>query len=269
MESLPKIKNLHVPQRHHADGLPDAQGDARCHTPIQSLEAILLVDVFQRLAHGQVLGSVGVLGLALHFDSDDLDRLVPGRQPTADSAGGDLFERGQLLSVFFAGEVTDDGLGESGQTEARPPVGGLADGHGVDSLVDAPDAFFAVDIHEGGEGAGGLDALGGQSMLRDLHCFHACAEAHGGVSLGNTTRHASQDAPDEVAGTCGFSVVFSFGGYKEEHRALSRGFDPGPRNETLVNCDILSENHPVCSSIWKRGGFWSYSPARDHGPISF
>lgn len=71
-------------------------------------------------------------------------------------------------------------------------------------------------------------------MFCDLDGLHASAEAHGGVCLGNTSGHAAGDTADEIIGSEGFGVKFSFGGYEEKNGAFCGGFDPGPGNETLV-----------------------------------
>ncbi len=71
-------------------------------------------------------------------------------------------------------------------------------------------------------------------MFGDLDGFHAGAEAHCGVCLGDASSHSAGDAADEVIGSEGFGVVFGFGGYEEEDGAFGGSFDPGPGNETLV-----------------------------------
>jgi len=73
-------------------------------------------------------------------------------------------------------------------------------------------------------------------VLCDFDCFHACAETHCSVGLGNTTNHASANATDEVRCAEGFGVVFCFGSDEEKNGSFGGGFDPGPRNQSLVDC---------------------------------
>jgi hypothetical protein len=113
----------------------------------------------------------------------------------------------------------------------------LSDGYGVDSLVDTPDTFLAVDIHERGECSWGLDALCCELRLRDLDGLHAGAESHGSVCLGNTSQDTSGDTCCELAGAEGLRIVFAFGGDEEEDGSLGGGFDPGPGDKTLINCN--------------------------------
>src|ERR1700710_2335859 len=93
--------NVHVTQSNHADGLPDAQAYTGRHTPVEALEAIRAVDVLEGLADSQVLRPAGVLGLALHLNADNLDRLVPGGETTTKARSQDLLEGGQLLAIFL------------------------------------------------------------------------------------------------------------------------------------------------------------------------
>ena len=190
--------NSHIPQRHHANGLPNAQPDARRHAAIQAFDAVISVDVAECLANGQVLGAIGVVGLALHLDADDLDGLVPGAEAAAEAGRHHLLEPAELLAVVLAGDAADGRLGEARQAEARAPVGGLADGDGVDAAIDAAQALAPVDVHEGGEGARRLDARGRQLVLRDLHRLHAGAEAHGRVRLRHSAHHPARDAAHEI-----------------------------------------------------------------------
>lgn len=70
--------DLHVTKSHHADGLPDTQANTGCHTAVQTLDTVRVVDVLESFADSKVLGAVGVLSLALHLNPDHFDRLVPG-----------------------------------------------------------------------------------------------------------------------------------------------------------------------------------------------
>ena len=234
------VGDLHITQSNHADGLPNAQPDARGNAPVQASDAVVLVDVPQRLADRQVLGPVRILGLALHLDPDDLDGLVPGAQAAADARGQHLLVRVQPLPLRLARGIADHALGQPRHAEARAPVGDLADGDGIDALVDAPDPLLPVDVHERLEGAGRLDALRRQLVLRDLHRLHAGAEAHRRVRLRGAAHHAACDAPDEVVGAEGLGVVFGLGGDEEKNPSLGGGFDPGPGDEALEVCSPQS-----------------------------
>lgn len=221
-------ESLHVTHRNHADGLPDAESDAGRDAPVQPLEAVLVVDVLERVAHRHLLGPVGVVGLALHLDADDLNGLVPGAQATAERRRRDLLHGAQLLRLRLARGVADALLCEAAEPEAGPPVGHLADGDGVDALVDTADALLAPDVHEGLERRLGLDARRRELVLGDLHRLHARAEAHGRVRLRHAARHAARDAAPELGRAQAAREVLGLGGDEEEHGALGRRLDPGP-----------------------------------------
>lgn len=123
------------------------------------------------------------------------------------------------------------------QTESGTPVGDLSHGNGVDTLVDTRNTFAAVDVHESRHGAGSLSAGLDGLVLGHLDGLHACAETHGCVSLRQTTSHATNNARAEVVGAEGLGVVLGLGSDEEEDGALGGGFDPGPGNETLVDCN--------------------------------
>ena len=73
-------------------------------------------------------------------------------------------------------------------------------------------------------------------MLGDFDRLHARAEAHGRVRLCQTTNHTTGDTRNEVIGTERLGVELGLGGDEEEDGTLRRRFDPGPRDETLVDC---------------------------------
>lgn len=127
-------------------------------------------------------------------------------------------------------------LRNTAETESRAPVGDLSDSNGVDTLVDARDTFTAVNVHESGHGAGSLSASLDGLVLSHLDGLHARAEAHGRVGLRQTARHATNDARAEVVGAEALGVVFGLGRDEEKDGALGGRFDPGPGNETLVDC---------------------------------
>lgn len=226
--------NLHVTKGDHADCLPDTQSDTRSHTTVKALDTVGLIDILQCLPDGQVLRAVGVISLALHLDTDDLDRLIPSRQATAQTAGKDLFETVQLLRVVLVRDFTDSSLCQPRQSETRTPVCCLADGHGVDTTVDAADTLLPVDIHESRKGGRWFHTGGSHLVLRNFDGLHAGTETHGRVSLGNTTNHTAGDTTAEVVCTKSFGVVFSLGRNEEEDGTLCGSLNPGPGNETLV-----------------------------------
>jgi len=225
-----------VSEGNHADGLPDTQTDTGSDTTVETLHAVLRVDVLEGLADSHVLGTVGVLLLALHLDTDDLDRLVPSRETTTKGGSKDLLGSTKLLAVLLAGGLADTGLGDTGQTEAGAPVGDLADGDGVDALVDTADTLGTVNVHESLHGAWGLDASRRHLVLGDLNRLHAGAETHGSVGLGETTDHTTGDARNEVVGAGVAGVELGLGCDEEEDGALGGSFDPSPGDETLVDC---------------------------------
>ncbi|KAB8339217.1 hypothetical protein FH972_022151 [Carpinus fangiana] len=224
----------------------------------------------------ELLGAVGVLGLGLHLDANNLDRLcrksareqgsdkhretylVPRTQTTTKTTGQDLLRDTQLIVLALAGEALDGVLGDSAQPETRAPVGDLAHGNSVDALVDAADALGAVNGHEGLDGAWGLHAGGGDLVLCDLDGLHAGAEAHGRVGLRQAADHATCDAADEGGGAEGACVVLGLGGDEEQHGAFGGGFDPGPGDETLVDCGdrVLARPEPS-SKLLNLTGFFS------------
>lgn len=224
----------HVTQRYHTNGLPNAQANPRCNAPVEPLQPITRVDISRRVSHGHLLRSVGIVFLALHLHADNLNRLVPCAQSTAQPTCQYLLHTPQFLAILFPCHVSDPRFRQPAQSEPTSPVRRLPNGHGIDSLVDPLDPFLAIDIHEGGPGAGRCDSLGGDLVFCYFHGFHAGAEAHSGIGLGDTTGHAAGYATNEVIRAKGFSVVFCFGGNEEEDGAFGGGLDPGPWDEALV-----------------------------------
>jgi hypothetical protein len=225
-----------VTKSNHADGLPDAQTDTGGDTTVETLHTVLRVDVLESLADSHVLGTVGILLLALHLDTDDLDRLVPGGETTTKGGSEDLLGSTKLLTVLLASSLADTRLGDTGQTEAGAPVGDLAYGDGVDALVDTADTLSTVNVHECLHGAWGLDASRRHLVLCDLNSLHASAETHGSVGLGETTDHTTGDTRNEVVGAGVAGVELGLGCDEEEDGALGGSFDPSPGDETLVDC---------------------------------
>lgn len=226
--------NVHVSKSNHADSLPDTKTNTRSDTPVKTLDAVLAIYVAEGLADSQILWTVRVNSLALHLDTDDLNRLVPGRQATTDGTSSDLFKTVELLTVLLSRDLSDPDFSKTGETKSRTPVCSLSNGDGVDALVDSTDTFTAVDVHESSEGAWGLDACSSHLGLGDFDSLHACAETHGSVGLGNTTSHTTTDSTDEVIGAESFGIVLCFGSHEEKDGTFGRGLDPGPGNETLV-----------------------------------
>lgn len=194
-----------------------------------------MVDVPEGVADSHLLGAVGVLLLALHLDADDLDGLVPSRKTTTKGGGENLLPRGQLLSLLLASGLADTLLSKARETETGTPVGHLANGNGVDALVDTADTLAAVDVHEGGPSAGGLLAGGAHLVLGNLDRLHTGAEAHGGIRLRNTANDTTGDTGNEVTGTGGTSTIFGLRGNEEKHGTLGGALNPGPWDKTLVD----------------------------------
>ena len=227
-------KNVHVTKSHHADSLPNTQTNTGRNTTVQTLEAVGIVDILERLADGQVLGTVRVLGLALHLNPNNLNRLVPGGQTTADTRGDNLLASAQFLAVLLTGRAADSVFSQSGKTETRTPVGGLTDCDGVDTLVDTTDTFLAVDVHECLPGAGGLDASSGHLVSGDHDSFHAGTESDSRISLRNTTGHTTDDTSTKIRCAKASGIVFGLGCDEEQHGTFGGSLNPGPGNETLV-----------------------------------
>ena len=79
-----------VTEGDHANCLPHAQTDTRRYTTVQTSHAIGLVDVFEGVCDCHLLRPVGIVLLRLHFDSNDLDRLVPSTESTTYGGCEDL-----------------------------------------------------------------------------------------------------------------------------------------------------------------------------------
>jgi hypothetical protein len=77
-------------------------------------------------------------------------------------------------------------------------------------------------------------------VLCDLDRLHARAETHGGVGLCQTADHTTRDTGDEVVRAERLRVELGFGCDEEEDGALRGGFDPGPGDESLVDCRFMS-----------------------------
>lgn len=225
---------LHIAKSNHANSLPNAETNAGSDTTVKTLDAVLAVDVAESVADSHLLGTVGVLLLALHLDTDDLNGLVPCTQTTTDGRSEDLLPGVELLLVALAGDVADTTLSQTAETEARAPVGHLTNSDSVDTLVDTLDTLLAVDIHESSKGGLRSNTRSDLLVLGNLNSLHASAEAHGGVSLSNTTSNTSDDTTSELVGTSGASVVLGLGGHEEQDSALGGSLNPGPRDQALV-----------------------------------
>jgi len=229
-------EDVHITKSNHADCLPDTKTDSRSDTAVQALETVVGVDVPCCRGNVQVLGTVGVDSLGLQLNADNLDGLVPRAQTTTEGRSGDLLDDAQLLAALLASHPSDTGLSNTGQTKAGTPVGDLGDSDGVDTTVDAAETLGAPDVHECLHGAWGLEARSCDLVLCDLDGLHAGAETHGRVGLRETTSHAARNARNKVVGAKRLGVVLGLGGDEEENGALGGGFDPGPRDEALVDC---------------------------------
>lgn len=229
--------NSHITQSNHANRLPNAETNTRSNTTVETRDTVGGVNVTESVSDRHLLGSVRVLLLALHLDTDDLNGLVPGGQTATETGSKNLLPGGELLAVLLASYVADTLLGQTRETETGTPVGHLTDGDGVDTLVDALDTLLAVDTHEGLESAGRRDAGGGNLVLGDLDRLHASAETHGGIGLGNTTGDTTDDTTAKLGGTSVACIVLGLGGDEEKDGALGGGFNPGPGDEALVDCE--------------------------------
>ena len=182
---------VHITKSNHADCLPDTETDSGGDTAVQALHTVVGVDVLRCGRDVEVLGAIRVDSLGLKLNTDDLDGLVPRAQTATKGRSGDLLENTQLLAALLAGHPADTSLSNTGQTEARTPVGDLAHSDGVDTAIDTTETLGAPDLHECLHGARGLSASSCDLVLCDLDCLHAGAEAHGSVGLRKTTGHTT------------------------------------------------------------------------------
>ena len=203
-------ENVHVTEANHADRLPDTETDSGRDTAVETLEAVVGVDVLGRLDDRQVLGPVGVLLLALHLDADNLDGLVPGRQTSSEGRRQDLLDHREPVVLTLARKVAHTLLRESGESESAAPVGHLADGDGVDTLVDSRDTLLAVDVGKHHKGRRRLDSGGRLPRAGDLDRLHAGAKTHGGVGLRDSSSDTSSDTGGEVSSAESAGMVPSF-----------------------------------------------------------
>lgn len=194
-------ESLHVSDSNHANRLPNAETNSRGNTSVEAPDAIVVINVTESVTDRHLLGSVGVVLLALHLDTDDLDRLVPSAETTTESTSKNLLAGRELVALLLAGGRADPALGQSAETETGSPVGHLSDGDSVDSLVDTADTLLVVNAHKGLEGGGRLDTGSGQLVLGDFDRLHAGAETHGGVGLGNTTGDTTKNATAKLRST--------------------------------------------------------------------
>src|SRR2546423_13736120 len=109
---------IHITQSNHTNRLPNAQPNARSNATIQPPDAVLSVNVLQSLAHSQILWAVRIFGLALHLDSNDLNRLIPRAQATTKTTCEDLLHTAKLRSILLACQLADASLGQPGKTES-------------------------------------------------------------------------------------------------------------------------------------------------------
>ena len=81
-------------------------------------------------------------------------------------------------------------------------------------------------------------------MLCDLDRLHACAETHSSVCLCKTSDHTTSNTSNESGSTEVACVKLGLGCDEEEDGTLGGCFDPGPGNETLIDCADVSAH--VC-----------------------
>ena|SRR5258708_2479084 len=65
---------------HHADGLPDTQPNSGCDTTVQTLNAVLTINVSESVEDSRLCGTLRVgrlLDHGLHLNANDFNRLVP------------------------------------------------------------------------------------------------------------------------------------------------------------------------------------------------
>jgi hypothetical protein len=222
--------------------LPDTKTNSGSDASVETLDTVLRVNIFGGLGDSEILWAVWIDGLRLHLDTDNLNRLVPGGETTTEGRGKDLLPHSEGLAVLLSGQLADLAFGETGQSEAGSPVGHLADGDCVDSLVDSGNTFLSVDFSKDCEGAWWLDTGGGDLVTGDLDGLHAGAESHGCVGLSYTTDNTSGDTGKEGLGAERAGIVFGFGGNEEENGSLSRGFNPGL--DSSVSLTV-----PSCASV--------------------
>lgn len=232
--------NSHITKGNHAHGLPDTQADTGGDATVETLETVVLVDVLGSVADSHLLGSVGILLLALHLDTDDLNGLIPGRETTTEGTGSDLFESRELVAVLLAGDAPDPTLSKTAETETGTPVGHLSDSDSIDTLVDTANTIGAVDGCKSLEGGLRLDTSSKLLVLGDLSSLHAGAETHGGICLSDTTGNTTNDTTTELRGSGDTGVVLGLGGDEQEDGTLGGSFNPGPGDETLVDYGMRS-----------------------------
>lgn len=49
-----------VRKRNHTDRLPNAKTNARCYSPVETLDAVFFVDEVQGIQHGQLFGAISI-----------------------------------------------------------------------------------------------------------------------------------------------------------------------------------------------------------------
>lgn len=261
--------NSHITKGNHAHGLPDTQADTGGNTTVETLETVVLVDVLGSVADSHLLGSVGILLLALHLDTDDLNGLVPGRETTTEGTGSDLFESRELVAVLLAGDIPDPTLSKTAETETGTPVGHLSDSDSIDTLVDTANTIGAVDGCKSLEGGLRLDTGSELLVLGDLSGLHAGAETHGGIGLSDTTGNTTNDTTTELRGSGNTGVVLGLGGDEQEDGTLGGSFNPGPGDETLVDYEMRSAISSERASARARAmsrGYSTYSREHHHEP---
>lgn len=250
-DKLPDV----VGKADHANRLPDAEEDPWCDTSVETLDAVLLVDVSKRVADGQLFGTIASgsgLGHALHFDADDLDGLIPGGQSTADTGARNALSGVQLVLFGFAREASDRALGETREAHSGSPVGALSNRDGVDTLVDPFQSFSSVDVAKHSPRRWRLDSGFRLLVPRDLGRLHARTESHGSIRLCDTARHASEQTSGSrrKSGILGYLFNFSCG--EKQHSSLGRRFDPSPWNQSLVEAENTSSRRNCLERLHHR-----------------
>ncbi|KAH3668269.1 hypothetical protein OGAPHI_002023 [Ogataea philodendri] len=234
-----------VTKSNHTNGLPNSKHNSWSHTSIKSLYTVVRVDVFCSTQNAQILWTFRITCLGLHLHTDHLNWLVPGRKTTTQSRRQNSLASSQLLVLRLSGERLDGVLSESGQPESRSPVGHLSNCNSIDTLVDTLDTFLGVDVLENFQAALDWGSSSSSLVSGDLDSLHTGTESHCEVSLEQSTSDSSTNTRNEWRCAHSLQTVLSFGRHKQQNSTFGTGFNPGPRNQSLVESKYPSSgpNH--------------------------
>ena len=81
-----------------------------------------------------------------------------------------------------------------------------------------------------------LDSVSRELTPGNLGGLHASANTHSRVRLSDSTAHTAEKTSERRGDTGASGVALNLGSSEKENSSLGRSLDPGPGDESLVDC---------------------------------